>query len=330
MKHARKPPIWLVALIAISGTIGMHMFLPALPYAARDLATGSGQMQMTISVYIVGLAIGQLIYGPLSDALGRRPVLMAGLALYVLASIAAALAPNVTVLLCVRVLQSLGGCAGVAIARAILRDTNTAEGTARSMGMLAMLMTFSPVLAPMVGGGVTAAFGWRGNFMALGLLGAITLGLVFIRLEETARPSGRFEMAAALRDYRELLCTRHYVSFAVGGGFLTTSMFAFLTAAPFILTQELKQSVQLAGIYSGLVLVGAAIGNGVGSFLSRRVRSERLLRGGLMLSLLASAVFLVLVLTHSLSLTALIGHAIGRLFLKGIHPNNGDAFSGGR
>lgn len=305
-------------MIAISGTIGMHMFLPALPDAARDLATGSGHMQMTISVYIVGLAIGQLIYGPLSDAWGRRPVLMAGLVVYVVGSVVAALSPNVFVLLGARVVQSLGGCAGIAIGRAIVRDTSTDEGTARSMGMLAMMMTFSPVLAPMVGGAVTAAWGWRANFLVLGLLGAVTLGLVVLLLRETARPTGRFEIAGALRDYRELLSNRHYVSFALGGGFLTTSMFAFLTAAPFIFTHDLKQSVQVAGVYSGMVLLGAAAGNGLSGFLSRRVRSERMLRTGVVLALLSGLVFLLMVLMHRLNVSGLVSVVLVFSFGLGI------------
>lgn len=316
----RKPPFWLLGLISISGTIGMHMFLPALPDAARDLATGAGQMQMTISVYIVGLALGQLIYGPLSDARGRRRVLMAGLTLYVLGSAVAALAPSISVLLFARLLQSLGGCAGVAIGRAIVRDTSEASSMVRSMAMLNLMVTFSPVLAPMVGGTVTASFGWRANFFVLGLLGAVTLCLVCMLLKETARPTGKFEITGALRDYRELLTCRHYLGFAVGGGVFTTSLFAFLTVAPFIFTQQLKQPVQTAGVYSGLVLLGAAAGNGLTSWLIQRVSSERLLRAGAVLSLLSATAFLTLVLMRSLSVPGMVGVIL--LFTFGMGVTN--------
>ncbi|HSV79549.1 MAG TPA: Bcr/CflA family efflux MFS transporter [Ramlibacter sp.] len=305
--QARKPPLWLVVLITISGTIGMHMFLPALPDAARDLAAGAGDMQLTISIYIGGVAIGQLVYGPLSDAFGRRRVLMAGLGLYVLASAAAALAPNLAFLLCARLFQSLGSCAGVAIGRAIVRDTGKDDGSIRDLALLNLMATFSPVLAPMVGGLVTAAFGWRANLLVLGLLGAGTLGLAFWLLPETARPTGKFQIASALRDYAELLTSRRIVPFTVGGGALTTAHFAFLTSAPFIITQDLKQPIQLAGVYSGTVLLGAAAGNGLTGWLSRRTSSQHLLRGGAALSLLASAALLLMVLTHGLTVAGLLG-----------------------
>src|SRR3954463_15115575 len=109
------PPMWLLVLITISGTMAMHMFVPALPDAARALATTAGEMQMAISIYIIGLAAGQLCYGPLSDALGRRPLLMIGLGLYAAGSIAAAFAPNLGTLLAARLVQALGGCAGLAL-----------------------------------------------------------------------------------------------------------------------------------------------------------------------------------------------------------------------
>jgi MFS transporter, DHA1 family, multidrug resistance protein len=303
----RRPPLWLVVLITISSTMGMHMFLPALPDAARALGAGAGQMQMTISIYIAGLGIGQLVYGPLSDAWGRRRVLMAGLALYVIGSIFAALSPTVEILLCARLLQSLGACAGVAIGRAIVRDTSTDEGTVRSMGLLGMLMSANPVLAPMVGGAVTESFGWRANFVVLGILGAVTLGLVSRMMQETGRPSGRFQISGALRDYLALSTSRQYASFAIGGGFLSTSPFAFLTAAPFIFTRQLNQTVQMAGVYSGMVLIGLFLGNGLSSLLSRRVRSEHVLRAGTMISLLCCAAFLSLVLAHGLTVSRMVG-----------------------
>ena len=124
---APAPPMWLRVLFTISGTMAMHMFVTALPDAARSLGTTPGQMQMAISIYIIGLAAGQLCYGPLSDALGRRPMLITGLALYALGSVAAAFAPNLGTLLAARLLQALGGCAGLALGRAIVRDTTQAE-----------------------------------------------------------------------------------------------------------------------------------------------------------------------------------------------------------
>ena len=122
---SQKAPLWLLVLVTIAGTTAMHIFTPALLDAGRHLDASTAQMQQTITVYIFGLAIGQLIYGPLSDSLGRRPMLLIGLSIYTLASILAALAPNASVLIGARLMQALGGCAGLALGRAIARDTST-------------------------------------------------------------------------------------------------------------------------------------------------------------------------------------------------------------
>src|SRR5450830_1152291 len=120
------PPIWLLALITITGTLAMHMFVPGLPSAALDFHSSMPIMQMTISLYIFGLAVGQLIYGPLSDAYGRRPVLLIGLGIYTVAGVLAAVAPSVHFLIFTRLLQALGGAAGLVLGRAVVRDTTIA------------------------------------------------------------------------------------------------------------------------------------------------------------------------------------------------------------
>ena len=117
------PKLWLLVLLALSGTLAMHIFVPALPAAAQDLGAGKAAMQSTISLYILGLAGGQLVYGPLSDGYGRRPALLSGLALYAAASLGAAFAGGVQTLVAARLLQAFGGCAGLVIGRAIVRDT---------------------------------------------------------------------------------------------------------------------------------------------------------------------------------------------------------------
>src|SRR5690349_4406796 len=119
--RAAPPPLWLLVLVTASGTMGMHVFVPALPEAGRELGAGNGVMQLTVSLYLVGLAAGQLVYGPVSDRFGRRPALFAGLALYAAAGAAAAAAPSVGLLIAARTLQALGGCAGLVLGRAIVR-----------------------------------------------------------------------------------------------------------------------------------------------------------------------------------------------------------------
>ena len=294
-------------LITISGTMAMHMFVPALPDAARGVGASAGQMQMTISIYIVGLAVGQLVYGPLSDALGRRPLLMTGLALYTAGGLAAALAPGLRTLLGARLLQALGGCAGLALGRAIVRDTSKADAAVRQLALLNLMVMVGPGLAPVVGGALSASFGWRVIFAVLAAAGAITLWFTWRRLPETGTASGRFGIRKLLADYRSLLGSPRFVGLALGGGSATTCVYAFLSAAPFIFVEELHQPVNAVGMYAGLMVLGMAAGNALTSRLVGSVPSERLLRIGNALSFASALVLLAVILTGHLSVASAIG-----------------------
>ncbi|MFS2055590.1 MFS transporter, partial [Variovorax sp. CT11-76] len=136
VSRAAHAPLWLLALVTFSGTLAMHIFVPALPIAARSLGAGIGEMQMTVSLYIFGLAVGQLVYGPLADRFGRRPVLLAGLSLYTAAGLAAALAPEVHALITARLFQAMGGCAGLVLGRSIVRDTAEPQEATRRLALM--------------------------------------------------------------------------------------------------------------------------------------------------------------------------------------------------
>jgi DHA1 family bicyclomycin/chloramphenicol resistance-like MFS transporter len=296
-----RPPLWLLVLITISGTMAMHMFVPALPDAARGLRTTAGEMQMAISIYIIGLAGGQLIYGPLSDAHGRRPTLLWGLAMYAAGGLAAALAPNLTTLLAARLVQGLGGCAGLALGRAIVRDTSPPEGAIRQLALLNLMIMVGPGFAPVIGGAVSSAFGWRAVFFVLAAVGLVTLFFAWRRLPETGQPTGRFGPRVMLRDYAELLRSPRFVGYALGGGMLTTCIYAFLAAFPFILTNELHQPAHAIGVYAGMILFGMAIGNALTGRLIRSVPGEVLLRIGTSVALAAACVYLGLVVSDAMA-----------------------------
>jgi DHA1 family bicyclomycin/chloramphenicol resistance-like MFS transporter len=299
--------VWLLVLITISGTMAMHMFVPALPAAAQGLGTGTGEMQMAISLYVIGLAVGQLVYGPLSDARGRRPMLLVGLALYLAGSLAAAFAPGLRTLLIARLVQALGGCAGLALGRAIVRDTSQADTAVRQMALLNLMVMVGPGLAPMIGGAVAAVAGWRAVFGVLATAAAVTLWVAWRRLPETGRPTGRVHLRTLLDDYRQLLSSRRYVGLALGGGCATTSVYAFLAAAPFIFTSELGQPPQAVGVSMGLMVFGMAVGNFLTGRLVHRVRGERLVRMGTGLCAASALVLLALVLTHEMTVARVIG-----------------------
>jgi DHA1 family bicyclomycin/chloramphenicol resistance-like MFS transporter len=302
-----KAPLWLLAIVTIVGTLAMHMFIPALPDAARHFGASSAQMQQTITVYIVGLAVGQLIYGPMSDALGRRPMLLTGLCLYTVASLWAALAPSAPMLVGARLFQALGGCAGLALGRAIARDTATPETAVGSLALLNLMMMIGPGVAPSMGAGLDAVFGWRAIFAALALMGLLTALGVWRLLPETGKPTGQLDWRKVRDDYRTLLGSPQFLGFAIGGGSATTSIYAFIAAAPFIFMDQLHASKSEVGIYLGLLMAGMAVGNALARKLIQHLPVERLMLSGNLLSLVCVALLLVLTLTHHLSVPILVG-----------------------
>ncbi len=311
-----RPPIWLLVMITISGTMAMHMFVPALPFAARGLSTSVGEMQMTISLYILGLASGQLLYGPLSDVMGRRPVLIAGLVLYALAGLAAALAPNLHLLLGARLAQGLGGCAGLALGRAIVRDTAQADAAVRQLALMNLMMMVGPGLAPIVGGMVATTMGWRAVFWVLAAVGLLTVWLTWRLLPETGGGGGQKGAVPAgassfpgmlLHGYGGLLSSARFVGYAVGGGCTTTAIYAFIAAAPFIFITELHRAAGEVGFYLGFMIVGMSVGNALTGRLIRRVPMERLLLTGNLICLASAVFMLAIVLAGALTLYGILG-----------------------
>jgi len=301
------PPLWLLAMVTISGTLAMHMFVPALPDAARSLGVGSAAVQAAIGVYIVGLALGQLVYGPLSDALGRRPMLLAGLLLYTLGCVASMLAPSVQWLIAARLFQALGGCAGLALGRAMVRDTNTPDEAVRALALLNLMMMVGPGMAPLIGSGLVALGGWRAVFLALSLAALATLALAWRRIPETGTPTGRVHLGHLLRSYVLLLRSRRFLGYAVGGGSATTSAYAFIAAAPFIITQQLGRPLRDVGIALAVIMLGMALGNALTRRLALSVRLDRLLLGGNAISVVCGLAFLALELLGWLTLESAVG-----------------------
>ncbi len=300
---ARKTvPVWLLALVTFSGTLAMHIFVPALPAAATDLGASIGEMQMTVSLYIFGLAVGQLIYGPLSDRYGRRPVLMSGLVLYTLAGFAALFSPGVHALIVARLFQALGGCAGLVIARAIVRDTSTADDTAKRLAVMNLMVTVGPGLAPIAGGALAATLGWRSIFVALCALGVLNMLMTCKMVPETGRRNAEASMKSLSRDYLGLLRSPAFVGYAIGGGCATTSMYAFTAAAPFIVINELHRPATEVGICLALLIFGYWIGSIIATRLIGRIAMKPLMLVSNLVSIAAAIAFFGLTATGELGL----------------------------
>jgi DHA1 family bicyclomycin/chloramphenicol resistance-like MFS transporter len=293
-------PLWLLASLTFSGTLAMHIFVPALPLAARDLGASTAAMQMTVSLYILGLAVGQLAYGPLSDRFGRRPVLMGGLVLYTVAGFAAAFAPGAPALIAARLFQALGGCAGLVLGRAIVRDTAAPQEAARRLALMNLMVTVGPGVAPLIGSALTSTSGWRSILFLLCALGIANFIFTWRLLPETGSPGANANASTLARNYLGLIRSPVFLGYSVGGGCATTSMYAFISSAPFIFVDQLHRPAHEVGIYLSILIFGIWLGSVLASRLVTRVAMDRLLIRANLVSVVATFVLLGAVLSGHL------------------------------
>jgi DHA1 family bicyclomycin/chloramphenicol resistance-like MFS transporter len=316
LRRGPRAPFALLVALTACGTLGMHMIIPALPAAAAALGVGAGTIQLTITLYLVGLAIGQLVYGPISDRCGRRPVLLAGLSLYTVAGFVAAAAPNAAALIVARVFQSLGGCSGLVLGRAIVRDAASADRAAGQLALLTLVMSAVPAIAPVIGGYATAYLGWRSSFFLLAAFGGIALLLTYLFLPETLGPrAGGRGAGAMFYSYVRLLRSRAFCGYAIGGACTTTSFYAFMSASPFILEQTLHRPPQEVGLYYLVLMAGVGLGGLSANRLAGRLATRTALRIANSLAIAGGAVFAMADAIGWLNVPSMVGPVV--LFMVG-------------
>jgi DHA1 family bicyclomycin/chloramphenicol resistance-like MFS transporter len=253
--------------------LAIDFYLPSFPALAQAFATDVEHVQYSLAAYFIGLAIGQLLYGPLADRFGRRPPLLFGVALFTLASFVCALAPSLDWLIAARFVQALGGCAGMVVARAVVRDLCNPVNSAKVFSQLMLVMGLAPILAPAAGGALLALSGWQAIFVCLGLFAALCLLLVVLWLPET-RPQDAppAPLAGALGQYRRLLADRAFIGHALTGGLAMAAMFAYIAGSPFVFIDLYGVPAQQYGWLFG--------GNAAGFVLVAQFNSRLLRRRG--------------------------------------------------
>jgi DHA1 family bicyclomycin/chloramphenicol resistance-like MFS transporter len=305
--RGRAVPLWLLGLFTFSGPVGMHIFVPALPAAAKDLHATPAALELTVSLYILGLAVGQLIYGPASDRFGRRPALLVGLSIFTIASIAGLFAPDNHTLVLARFFQAVGGCSGLVLARAIIRDTSEANEAARRLALTNLLVTAGPAVAPLIGAGLSSFWGWRTILMGLTALGVANFVLAWRILPETRLQGLVVSASTYARDYLGLLRSRQFLGYAIGGACATTSLYAFVACAPFIFVDSLHVPTASVGLYLALLVSGLWLGSLLASRLIARFSLVRFLVVANALSVVAAASFFALVIADRATLLAIVG-----------------------
>jgi DHA1 family bicyclomycin/chloramphenicol resistance-like MFS transporter len=301
-----RPPLWLLVTITIGASVGMHLMVPALPVAAADLGVSAGRMQLSFSVYLLTLALGQLLWGPVSDSVGRRRALIVGTSLFALGGLAGAIAPSLELLLVARVVQALGAACGMSLGRAIIRDTSEGVEMVRQLALLALIVLLSPGLAPMLGGAIAHALGWRVLLGLLGALGLFSVWMTVRRLPETCPSIKPFDARRIAADYGSLVHDLRFTGLALGTAGLNTAAFAFLAAAPVLLTRQMGLGLAEVGLCSGLVMMGLALGNALTSLLVRRIAPHRLAAAGLLLALAGALALLALEMGQQLNLANML------------------------
>ena len=268
------PSLTLLVVITMMGNMAMHLFIPALPATAADLNASPGTIQLTVTLYMVGLAAGQLVYGPLSDRFGRRPLLLGGLVLYFLSSLSAVFVQSAGELIIARVFQALGGCAGTVLGRAMIRDGSSSGEAARMLAILMTAMSIAPALAPAVGGYVAALAGWRADFVLLSVVGGAVLLLAVLILPETIRERQPLPgIMPMLRAYGRLL----------------------------------HRPLQDVGVMSLFAAVSFAIGSFASSRVVRRMGMRRVARSGSLVQLVGALSLMLVDVSGHLSVLTLVG-----------------------
>ncbi|WIB69337.1 multidrug effflux MFS transporter [Curtobacterium sp. MCBD17_026] len=252
------PPIVPLALIVGVSPFATDMYIPALPAIARDLGTTPGAVQLSLTAFLVAFAVGQLLVGPVSDGIGRRPMLVVGTALFALASVGCALAPDVVTLVVARVAQGLAGAAGAVAGRAMVSDVTSGTRMAKVFGTLAAINAIGPVVAPLVGGAVLTVGTWRLMFVVLAVLGAVFFVAVVLRFRETLPPErrGGVGFAANGRRIRELLAIPRFRAYVLSGVLSTVGFFAYIATSSFVFQSEFGFS---EGLYTLVFATNASM-----------------------------------------------------------------------
>jgi DHA1 family bicyclomycin/chloramphenicol resistance-like MFS transporter len=276
--------VFVLGALAAIGSVSIDMYLPALPSITRDLRASASETQLTLTSCLLGLAAGQVLIGSLSDRLGRRRPLLAGIALFVVASAACALATSVPALIVLRFVQGFAGAGGIVVGRAVVADLYPGPAAARFFSLLMLVTGVAPIAGPVLGGAVLTLTSWRGIFIGVAVLGLLLLLLTSLGLQETLpaehrRQGGMRDTGNALRG---LFANRRFLGYALVTGLMSGAVFSYVAGSPFVLQNIYGASPQLYGAIFGCNAVGMVVASQINGWLVGRTSPRVLLRAGLL------------------------------------------------
>lgn len=315
--------IVLGALTAL-GPLAIDMYLPALPWIARDLGVDLGAIQLTLSVFMIGIAVGQAFYGPIVDRYGRRGPLLIGMAVFVIAAVGCAHATSMKSLLLWRLLMALGGSASMVIPRAVVRDFFDEKESARMYALLMLILGVSPILAPTLGGQMLGWTGWRGIFWVLAGIGVLCTVTIAWGLPESLPKANRSTggVGLALRTYAKLLADRRFLGPALAASFMLGAIFSYLSGSSFVFIELFKLTPQQYAYVFGFNAVGLIAASQVSRFLVNRYTSWQVLSVTFLIAAVGGLALLGVGITGFGGLPAVIGLLFLMLSCAGvIFPN---------
>jgi DHA1 family bicyclomycin/chloramphenicol resistance-like MFS transporter len=291
------PLMVTLALLAAAAPFGTDMYLPAFPAMVRELSTSSAGVQLSMTGFLVGAGAGQLIFGPLSDRIGRVPPLLVGVIVYVLAGAGAALSPNIQVLVAARLLQGLSGAAGMVIGRAIIADLTSGRQAVRAFNLLQLVGGLAPIVAPITGSLLAGPLGWRGLMWIVTGIGAIAAVLVFAIVRETNPARSQSPQPPPFRTLLAHLRSRAFIGATLACAFGFATMMAYISASSFLYQEMMGLSIVVYALLFGLNATMLMAGSGVAARLAHRFTAAAVARVGLLINFTAILVIVIFAFT---------------------------------
>lgn len=305
--HGQRWFIAILTALTALGHLASAVYLPSLPAITEALHASAPAAHATLSVFLLGFAVAQLVYGPLSDQFGRRVVLFCGLAIYVLSSLFCAFAPDIETLIAARLAQGVGACAGMVIARAIARDTYSGQSLSVVMAVIATAVAVVPGFVPLLGGVIQDGLGWRATFLTTSGLGVVIAIAAWCWLRETNATIGRrISFQRLFHDYGQVLRSKAFRQNSLTGAFGLAAMFAFNAASPALFIERLGTSATEYGIYPTITVIGYFLGAGAAARLVKRISERKLVVIGTLTMVLGTSSMLLMPLTGTLSVTGMV------------------------
>ena len=275
--------IIMLGTLAAFGPLSIDMYLPSFRTIATDLHTNMSRVQYTLASFNIGIAIGQLIYGPLADKLGRKKGLIMGLIIYCMGSIGCAMAGSINQMIALRFLQALGGCSGMVISRAIVRDKYAGDRSARIFSLIMLVMGAAPILAPSLGSFLLQKFSWPWIFWTLAAISITVLIAIITTFEESLKPEQRDPLALknAFANYGKIIRDRRFLGYSLSLGFTSAGMFAYITGSSFVFIKLYNLNEQAYGMLFGINAIGIVGSSQINGYLLKKYHFDYILRRGI-------------------------------------------------